>query len=301
MKNSLLIVDDSEHLHRLIKAYLQGEPIDIHSAYNGDDALKLAAQVQPDLILLDVDLPEVNGFEVCRRLKAEAATKQLRVIFLTSMASADQKAQGLDLGAHDYIAKPFKPEEFCARIRASLRAQAHVDDLTMTDELTHLWNRTYLDRHIPGRLSLAKRTNQPLTCVVGDVDGLGQINQDHGKSTGDEVLRQVAKIITEHRREQDIICYVGSGKFVALLPGTGKQGAVLFADRARAAVEKEMKKSNGIKLGVTISFGIADNHSEEETSLIDRADAALFCAKHAGRNRVSISRPTVEQVCAAGH
>jgi diguanylate cyclase (GGDEF)-like protein len=297
MKSSLLVVDDSAHLHRLVKAYLQGDAIEIHSASKGEEALGLAAHFQPDLILLDVDLPELNGFEVCRQLKSDSLTKNLRVIFLTSYASADEKARGLDLGANDYITKPFKPEEFCARIRAALKAEAHADDLTMVDELTRLWNRTYLDRHVRGKLSLARRTHQPLTCVMGDIDGLGQINQAHGQKAGDDVVRGVARILMEHRREQDMVCYLGSGKFVALLPGTNKQGAVQFADRARAAVEKEMKKSDGTKLGATISFGISDNQSEEDSALLDRADAALFCAKDSGRNQVSISRPTVEQVC----
>jgi diguanylate cyclase (GGDEF)-like protein len=300
-KSSLLVVDDSAHLHRLVKAYLQGDAVEVLSAFSGKDALDAAAHLQPDLILLDVDLPEMNGFEVCAKLKADAKTKNLRVMFLTSYASVEEKARGLDLGADDYIAKPFKPEEFCARIRAALKSSAHADDLTMVDELTRLWNATYLDRHVKGKLSLARRTNQPLTCVVGDIDGLGPINQTHGQKIGDEVVRSVARILMEHRREQDTICYLGSGKFVALLPGTSKQGAVQFADRARGAVEKELKECQGAKLAVTISFGISDNQSEEDAALVDRADAALFCAKQSGRNQVSVSRPTVEQVCAGSN
>ena len=121
-----MIVDDSTFLHRLIRAYLESEPIEIHSAYSGDEALAAAVQLRPSLILLDVDMPEMDGFEVCRRLKADPATQNLPLIFLTADGSSNDKVKGLNLGANDYITKPFQPEElragFARRCAASCRS-----------------------------------------------------------------------------------------------------------------------------------------------------------------------------------
>ena len=170
--------------------------------------------------------------------------------------------------------------------------------MAMADEVTRLWNRTYLELHLPGQLSLARRTNRPLTCIVGDVDALAKINETHGEEAGNKVLRKVADILASQGREQDIICYVGGGKFIALLPGTNRARAVQFADRARLEIEEQLKEVDGRKIDATASFGVADTQTESDSSLLDRADAALFCAKQSGRNSVSISRPTAAQACA---
>jgi diguanylate cyclase (GGDEF)-like protein len=297
MKSSILIVDDSAFLHRLVRAYLQEDPLAIHSAFSGDEALRRAATLRPNLILLDVDMPALNGFEVCRQLKANLATQNIPIIFLTAFSSPEEKVRGLDLGANDYISKPFKPEEFCARIRAAVRAQANTDDRSMIDDITRLWNKSYLERHLPGRVSFSRRTNQPLTCVVADIDSLSAINEKFGEEAGDDVLRIVANILSGDVREQDIICSLGGGKFVALLPGTSRVGAIQFADRARLAIEHQLKSRDGSDIGGTCSFGVADAEAGEESSIVDLADAALYCAKKSGRNRVSVSRPTVAQVC----
>jgi diguanylate cyclase (GGDEF)-like protein len=291
MKSSILIVDDSVNLHTLLRTCLQGEPIDIHSAYNGEDAIKMAAQLKPSLTLLDVDMPALNGFEVCRRMKADPATRNLPIIFLTAFASAEENARGLDLGARDYITKPFKPEELCARVRAALRTYSHLDHLTMVDNVTKLWNQTYFDHHLRSKLSLARRANQPLACVLGNIDSLAKINRLYTENIGDDVLRSVANIISRHRREQDMICYLGSGKFVALLPGTDCKGATQFANRARASVETELKSYRQLRLGVTCSFGIAETEPGDHSSPLDRAEVALCCAKRSGGNCVSLGEP----------
>jgi diguanylate cyclase (GGDEF)-like protein len=292
MKSSILIVDDSVTLHTLLRACLQGEPIDIHSAYNGEDAIKMAAQLKPSLTLLDVDMPTLNGYEVCRRMKADLATRNLPIIFLTAFASAEENARGLDLGANDYITKPFKPEELCARVRAALRTYSHLDHLTMVDGVTKLWNQTYLDHHLRSKLSLARRANQPLACVMGDIDSLSKINSLYTENVGDDVLRCVANIICRHRREQDMICYLGSGKYIALLPGTNCSGATQFANRARAAIETELKSYQQMRLSVTCSFGIAQTEAGDDSPLLDRAGLALRFAKRSGGNCVSLNEPS---------
>lgn len=293
MKDSILIVDDSPNLHTLIRTYLEHEFINIHSAYNGSDAISAAAKLRPGLILLDVDMPVLDGFEVCRRLKANASTQSLPIIFLTADASPSDQIKGLDLGASDYMTKRFKPEELRARIRAVLRMKPVLDEAAMVDGLTKLWNRTYLERHLPAQVSLASRTCRPLSCMMGDIDELGSINRMHGETIGDEVLRSAAHIMASHGRTEDMVCYLDRGKYGLLLPGTDQAGAGHLADRIRAEIERQLKTCNGLTINATCSFGLADTWTGSDTSLLDRADAALYCAKRSGRNCISISQPTV--------
>jgi diguanylate cyclase (GGDEF)-like protein len=293
VKNSILIVDDSPNLHKLIRAYLEEETIAIHSAYNGADGITAAAKLRPGLILLDLDMPVLDGFEVCRRLKANPTTRSLPIIFLTADVSADKQIKGLDLGANDYMTKRFKPEELRARIRAALRVKPLLDDIAMVDGLTKLWNRNYLKHHLPAQLSLAQRTARPLTCIFGDVDHLENINRWHNESLGDEILRSVAQILASQGRTEDMVCYLENGRFALLLPGTHQAGATLLADRARAEIERQLKFVNGVAINATCSFGVADNRSGSDQTLLDRADAALYRAKRSGRNCVSLGQPGV--------
>ena len=300
MKNSILIVDDSPNLHTLIRAYLEEEPIAIHSAYNGADGITAAAKFRPGLVLLDLDMPVLDGFEVCRRLKANPTTRSLPIIFLTADVSADKQIKGLDLGAHDYLAKRFEPAELRARIRSALRVKPMLDDIAMVDGLTKLWNQTYLNLHLPAQVSLAQRADRPLTCVLADIDHLGSVNRWHGDTVGDDVLQSVAQILASQGRTEDMVCYLGNGRFCLLLPGTHQAGATLLADRARAEIERQLKESNGIAINATCSFGVADTRTGSDGTLLDRADAALYSAKRSGRNRVSLCLSAVTEECAVG-
>jgi diguanylate cyclase (GGDEF)-like protein len=291
MNNSILVVDDSPNLHKLVRTYLEGEPLSIHSAYNGTEAMEVAVTLKPDLILLDVDMPDLNGFEVCRWLKTNAVTNSLPIIFLTADTSPCNQVKGLDLGATDYMTKRFKPEELRARIKASLRAKPVLDDAAMVDGITKLWNRAYLERHLPGQLSFAQRTHRPLCCIVGDIDRLRSINRSHGEHIGDDVLRSVAHIIASHGRTEDMVCYLQNGKFSMILCGADQAGGAQLADRMRTEVERQLKALNEIPLNVTCSFGVADTRTGNDESLLDRADSALYSAKGSGRNCVALSHP----------
>lgn len=291
MNNSILVVDDSPSLHKLVRTYLEGERLSIHSAYNGTEAMEIAVTLKPDLILLDVDMPDLNGFEVCHWLKTNAVTDSLPIIFLTADASPCNQVKGLDLGASDYMTKCFKPEELRARIKASLRAKPVLDNAAMVDGVTKLWNRHYLERHLPGQLSFARRTARPLCCIMGDIDRLRSINRNRGEPVGDDVLRSVAHIIASHGRTEDMLCYLQNGKFAMLLSGTDQIGGAQLADRMRTEVERQLKTINDIPLNVTCSFGVADTRTGNDESLLDRADSALYSAKGSGRNRVALSHP----------
>jgi diguanylate cyclase (GGDEF)-like protein len=249
--------------------------------------------------LLDLDMPILDGFEVCRRLKANPVTQSLPIIFLTAEVSTETQIKGLDLGANDYMTKRFKPQELRARIRAALRVRPLLNDITMVDGLTKLWNRTYLDLHLPAQISMAQRAQRALTCIMCDIDRLGSINRKFGENVGDDVLRSTAHILTSQGRTEDMVCYLNNGKFSILLPGTRQAGANILADRARAEIERQLKSSSGVTINATCSFGVADTRAAGDSSLLERADAALYCAKKSGRNCVFLSRPAAPQQCAA--
>jgi two-component system, cell cycle response regulator len=292
MRDSVLIVDDAPNLHKLIRAYLADEAITIHSAFNGPDGIRMAEKIGPGVILLDVDMPHTDGFEVCERLKASPATQSLPIIFLTADASPKSHVKGLDLGADDYMSKRFKPEELRARIKAALRSRPRLEELAMVDGVTRLWNRTYRDLHLPAQLSFAQRTSLPLTCMMVEIDGLESISMQFGERIGIEVLRSAAHILDTQGRTEDMVCYLESGKFSVLMPGTLQSAATQLADRTRAQIERTWKRNNEITVDATCSFGIADTRSGTDSSLLDRADAALHCAKRLGSDRVSLCHST---------
>ena len=290
MKQSILIIDDSPPLHKLVRSILNVDPVVIHSAYCGEEGIAMAAQLKPALILLDVDMPKMDGFEVCRRLKADPATQFIPTVFLTAKITLNHKVEGLNLGASDYIAKPFKPEEFRARVHSALRNKVQLDEAAMVDQLTLLWNRKYLDLRLPTYLSLARRSGQPLACIAGEIDGLKRISKANKEAVGNEVIRAVAKIFSGQVQAHDSICHVGNGRFVILLPGANQADAFLLAEKIRAEIEQQLKNCNGIEICATGSFGVAEMRGEYDSALVECAEAALCVAKRLGRNSISVSR-----------
>lgn len=284
----LLIIDDLVSIHTLIRARLASEGLEIHSAYDGETGLRLAAEVQPDLILLDVEMPEPSGFEVCRRLKSNAETMNTLIVFLTGATSTDEKIRGLNLGAVDYITKPFDSAELRARVRACLRTKYLLDLLAkkaMVDGLTGLWNRAYLDTRLGGELSLARRTGRSLACTLIDVDHFKAINDAYGHPFGDEVLRRVASVFLHECRTEDVVCRYGGEEFLVLTPNVGTDGAGILAERLRLKVAALRFKSGEREVRITCSFGISE-FAATDTPLVVAADKALYQAKAAGRNCV---------------
>lgn len=294
MPQKVLLIDDSEAIHALLKARLCSEPIELHFAFSGDQGLRMARELLPDLILLDVDMPQPDGFEVCRRLKDDSCTMTIPVVFLSGATSTEEKIKGLELGATDYITKPFEPAELRARVRASLRTKYLLDLLArkaMIDGLTGLWNRTYFETRLGAELSLARRSRQPLACIMLDLDHFKQVNDRHGHPFGDEVLRMVGQLLGENCRGEDVICRYGGEEFVVLAPNTIAPDATELAERIRSAIESFAWTCNGAAVKVTCSLGVADLRHAPPPSLVELADAALYKAKHSGRNRVVVADP----------
>jgi two-component system, cell cycle response regulator len=302
MVQKVLIIDDSTTSHAFVKSKLSGEPIEFFSAMNGKVGLQLANSLQPDLILLDVEMPHPNGFEVCRLLKAEADTMSIPIIFLTGASSTEEKITGLELGAVDYVTKPFDRAELRARVRGALRTKYLLDLLSrkaMIDGLTGLWNRGYMDQRLEAELSLIKRTGLPFSCIMVDVDHFKSINDTYGHAFGDAALCAISQIFMKSSRAEDVVCRYGGEEFALLLPGIDIDGAMMFAERLRENVSQLTLQCGGQKVKLTCSFGVSKVGSRDlaDALPVQLADQALYDAKRSGRNCVVAASL---QPCVAG-
>jgi diguanylate cyclase (GGDEF)-like protein len=299
MSRTVLLVDDSIPLHALVRSHLEPHGFTLHSAYDGESALSMAASIHPNLILLDVNIPRMNGFEVCKTLKCNPATASVPVIFLTANSVVTSKVAGLELGAVDYITKPFQSEELAARVRLALRGTPSGAAATMLDPVTGLWNRDYLNAHMPAHLSMARRSGRPLACVVSEIDQFSTLVAKHGEAAADEVLRCTGQILRGKCRAEDIVCRLEGGVIAALFLDTNCASAAHIADRFREDVQRRLRECGGIEMNVTCSCGVADTLVTGGETLLDCASAAAHRASRSGRNRVSIARPAAEKRVAA--
>jgi diguanylate cyclase (GGDEF)-like protein len=304
MAQKVLLIDDAEMIHSLVAVRLAGEQIEMIDAYDGHDGLRLARELLPDLILLDVEMPDPDGFEVCRQLKADAATMTIPIVFLTGVSSNTDKIRGLEMGAADYVTKPFDPAELRARVRASLRTKFLLDLLSkkaQIDGLTGLWNRSQFNYRMEQEISLARRTGRSIACILCDIDHFKSVNDTYGHTVGDDVLRRTAAVLADACRREDVVCRYGGEEFIVLAPSSDISGAAVQAERIRLAIRSDPMVHLGKPLPITISIGVASvcldddqpplSASQIETQLVEAADAALYRAKEDGRDRVEVADP----------
>ena len=297
MVQSVLVIDDCPDVHRLLEVRLRPEALAIHHAMGGEEGIAKAREVIPDLILLDVDLPSLTGFEVCQRLKEDPATLQVPVIFLTGASEVYTKVQGFDLGAVDYVTKPFEPAELRARVRAALRTKRYHDLLAArshVDGLTGVWNRSYFNQRLGEEISAARRYGRTVSLVMMDLDRFKELNDGFGHPFGDHVLQTVGDILHENVRATDAPCRYGGEEFALVLTETPEDGACVMAERIRAQIADFPFRPKDRHVQVTASFGVAcstsfDRESLSVSRLITAADDALYRAKSEGRNRVCVA------------
>lgn len=290
----LLAIDDSELIHKLLRVRLQGERLELHCAFSAAEGLQLASEITPDVILLDLELDDaggMDGFDVLSRLKQDHRTHDIAVIFLSASNEIMHRVKAFDLGAFDFVKKPFDVVELKARVRNVLRMQHLVRMLehrAQIDGLSGLWNRRYFDQRLKQELAEAQRHGRSLSLIMCDVDHFKRLNDNFGHPFGDAVIERVANILSAGRGS-DIACRYGGEEFGVILPSTSASRAMEVAERYRATIESAAWTGSP-DLIVTASFGVADlkDFPGDVTAeqLIEGADAALYRAKQTGRNRV---------------
>jgi diguanylate cyclase (GGDEF)-like protein len=290
----VLVIDDSSDVHRLLGARLKQEEVDLHCTGSSREGLALAARLSPAVILLDLDMPEMDGFEVLRALKDSVSTHHIPVIILSGMAGMQDKVTAFELGAIDYVVKPFEFTELRVRLRSALRVNrllAMLASRAQLDGLTGLWNRAYFDQRVQEEASKCARHGRPLSIAIADADHFKSINDTFGHPAGDVVLQGLAKILRRECRQSDIVCRYGGEEFVILMPDTAPTDAAAVCDRIRTTVEQTTWARHPERK-VTISIGVAGVGSGGTwiaADWIEAADKNLYTSKKAGRNRITAS------------
>ncbi len=293
-KQTVLIVDDEPMNIEIINEALGAEH-EILFATNGQEALSIASNELPDLILLDVILPDLDGYQVCTRLKADPKTRDIPVIFVTAMDHEEEETKGLDVGAIDYLAKPIRSPIVRARVRNHLelkRYRDYLEKLSATDGLTGVANRRWFDEQLEREWRRAKRKHIPLSLILMDIDFFKAYNDHYGHLAGDDCLRQLARALDKcARRPGDLVARYGGEEFVCLIPDTDTDGALWVANLFRGEVEglNIPHAYSSVADHVTLSIGVSTLVpvvGEPSFDLIRRADELLYAAKQSGRNQV---------------
>jgi diguanylate cyclase (GGDEF)-like protein len=295
---TILIVDDEPVNIQTLSAIL--DDYETLFATDGDQAIRLAREQQPDLILLDIVMPDRDGHQVCRELKADEATHRIPVIFVTGRSEESDEEHGLRLGAVDYVHKPVSPPIVRARVDNHILLKRYSDELetlSTRDPLTGLANRRAFDNVLSYEWRRARRSGHPMSLLMIDVDAFKAYNDQLGHPQGDRCLQSIAEVIAAcPRRAADMACRIGGEEFACLLPETPADGAAILAERVRSEVEAlALAHPDASDFGVvTVSVGlatIAADGATESHNLMEAADQALYQAKHGGRNRVVAVSP----------
>ncbi len=289
LKPKVLVVEDSrtnlDILIGLLKDY------DLMVALDGPTALELLERETPDVILLDIVMPGMDGFEVCNRIKSRTDWRSIPILFITAKTDEPSIIHAFDVGGSDYVTKPFRSKELLARVRIQVEYRRAMDQLrtmAVTDALTGLPNRRAFFNEGMRLFNEARAREMPLAGMMLDIDHFKRINDRFGHACGDEVLRQVARGIRRHISDRDLCARVGGEEIALLAPGLGVELAVRLADRLRRHLGSLGIETPHGPVSVTVSIGVATLCPEAESldDLLALADDRLYEAKHAGRNRV---------------
>jgi diguanylate cyclase (GGDEF)-like protein len=299
---SILLIDDDPTTAALLRRPL-GELGQLRYARSGASGLQLARALPPDLLLLDVEMPEMSGFEVCKTMKADPSLREIPIIFITGHDGLEHELTGLTLGAADFINKPLRIPLVIARVKTQLTVRAMSDALRRAatiDALTGLANRRELDERIPREWSRCHRNRLPVSALMIDIDCFKLYNDHYGHQAGDQCLRAVAGgLKAAVRRPADLAARYGGEEFCILLPDTPPDGAATLARRILESVDdlRLPHAASTVAAHVTVSIGVATAHApgawpaeraqpgRQAHELIAAADAALYDSKRAGRRR----------------
>jgi diguanylate cyclase (GGDEF)-like protein len=273
-------------------------------ASNGREALDLYTQHHPSIVITDWNMPDMNGIELCRAIRAESRELYTYIIMLTGLIEKDHVVTGLEAGADEYLTKPFHAAELLARVRVGRRIVGLHDELArksllleqlaLTDPLTGLPNRRALDEWVRRELSGADRHGYPVWIALADLDFFKSVNDTYGHEAGDEVLKVSAQLLKTGLRQSDVVGRLGGEEFLLLLTHATEEQARMAIERVREAIASHRFTWKGREFSVTASFGMAVCTSRDAADyrvLIEKADTALYLAKQSGRNRLEVDLP----------
>lgn len=306
MNASVLVVDDSDTVRRELIHILKEKSIfsAYHEAEDGLQGFKVLLGCKADIILCDVDMPRMDGFKLISMVRSREEYRDVPIILITGKEERESKIRGLEMGASDYITKPFDTGELVARINVQLKLKNLQDQLkkanelllTMsnTDHLTGLYNRRFLEEALAREFQRAQRRRNNLSVLILDIDHFKRINDTYGHQRGDSVLCKVASLFRKELRDYDTAARFGGEEFIAVVPEASMTEAATIAERIRKAIERAVFNESGDALKITVSLGLATFPAPEIDSaedLIREADKALYRAKTKGRNRIEAMLP----------
>ncbi|GAK51795.1 response regulator receiver modulated diguanylate cyclase [Candidatus Moduliflexus flocculans] len=316
-KSTILVVDDyPANLHLLLES-LKEAGYKVLIAINGESAIRQAGFAKPEIIMLDVMMPGMDGFETCRCLKQQPNTRDIPVIFMTALSETVDKLRGFEAGGVDYITKPLNIVELLARINVHLElkrareelkkinqelqetnqklldSQQQLERMARIDPLTELANRRDMTERLEQEKQHSERSGASFAVVICDIDNFKQVNDNYGHDCGDIVLKSVARLLQANIRAQDHVARWGGEEFLLLLTDTNDSGAAKFAERVRAAIANEPYQYQNQALAITMTFGISMCQADKGIHLcLKEADQALYQGKEHGKNRVTVFRQT---------
>ncbi len=286
----VLVVDDDPVSARYTEQVLRPAGFLTSICCDPSDAYEAILRESPDLIILDVVIGSVDGFDLCRRVRSHPALQLVPIIFVTRRGDLEQRVLGLQVGGNDYLAKPFEPQELVARVRSHLSRLSALREMAIRDGLTRCYNHKYFKMRLEQEIVRARRYGNPLSLGLLDVDHFKRINDQHGHPSGDAVLAHLANLLVASVRSTDIVARYGGEEFAFVLVEAGAQEAAIVAERMRSRLEAhDFELPGAARLRATASIGVAALQGQEApAALIERVDAALYRAKSEGRNRVCL-------------
>jgi two-component system cell cycle response regulator len=299
---TILLVEDDKKDAKLIQSYLHGEPYQIKLVKDGEETMACVQQEKIDLIVLDILLPGIDGFEVCRRLKNKEQTRNIQIVAITSLRDLESKIRGIELGADDYLVKPINRHELGVRVKALIKKKAYLDSLhegyesavhsAITDKLTGLYNQAYFKHVLDFEIKRSLRQKSPVSLFMLDVDDFKQYNDNLGHLAGDEILMELGGLIRASVRDIDLAARYGGEEFAVVFSNTDIDEAVMCAERIRQIIHSHTfsytKSLPSKNLSVSVGVAIYPSDAGSVEELIEKADSALYKAKREGKNRVCL-------------
>lgn len=295
MSHKILVVDDNALNVRLLTDILKNAGYEAYSTQDGSQVIKIVNHNPPDIILLDLIMPNIDGFEVCRLLKDNYLTKDIPIIMITARTDAESIKKALELGVFDYIKKPIEEIEVIARVQSTLRFREQLEQLkemSLKDGLTGLYNHYFLIELFEKELTKHERTGQDLGFIMVDIDYFKKVNDDYGHQAGDTVLKKLSNLLTKSVRHGDVVGRYGGEEFGIVFTNASKDDVIRACERIRNRVENYIFSTTEADIRTTVSLGCCHKEAHKKLScqeMIQYADKALYSAKRNGRNQFVVA------------